>query len=187
MKNYTLIIGLTIFSGLMAFCCLSVFGIRLGGDKNKIESCPSLPENFAKDHLVGSWIGSYFENTERLLIREDGTYKQIFSNDFLNFESDWQEWYIEYDPNGYVRLHMVGMRRCDGLESECNDPGGGLPGHTFVINPCENNSMTYPDNEVILFVTGSLSDVPRGIMLQQAAFAGSDWSYTFRLEEPVLP
>jgi len=185
MKNSILILGITILIGALSiFSCLSIIGDKLTGDKNEGLACPPLPENFKESDLVGSWIGRYFENKERIIIRDDGTYKQIFSNDFLNFESEWQKWYIEYAPQGYIRLHMVGMRRCDGLESECNDPGGGLPSHTLVINPCDNISMAYPDDEITLFVTGSTSDTPRGIMFQQATFAGSDWKYTFRLEEP---
>lgn len=188
MKNPILILGITIFTGVLTTCCcLSVFANKLVDDKNNGLACPPIPESFKEADLVGSWIGRYFENKEKLIIREDGTYQQIFSNEFLNFESEWKKWFIEYDSHGYVRLHMVGMRRCDGIESECNDPGGGLPRDTLVINPCDNLSMTYPDDEIILFVTGSTSDVPRGIMFQQATFAGSDWKYTFRLEEPVVP
>lgn len=190
MKNRVPVIAIALFSGLVVMCCcfIALRNILLGNnDIIETKSCPPLPDNFSKDYLVGTWIGRYFESTERLMVKEDGTYKQLYSNDFFNFESDWQKWYIEHDPSGYIRLHMIGMRRCDGLESECNDPGGGLPKGTLVINPCENTSMIYPDDEIILFVTGSYSDVPRGIMIQQAALAGSDWSYTFRLEEPLLP
>ena len=169
---------------VLCICVLAFANFYRNSQKAKAPACPPLPQNFTESDLVGTWIGKYFESTDRLIIRADGTYKQIYSSDPpIYFESDWQKWYIENDPDGYIRLHLEGMRRCDGLYSECNDPGGGLPSQTLVINPCTETSMTYPNNEIIVFVTGSLSDVPRGIMFQQASFAGSDWSYTFRLEE----
>ena len=74
------------------------------------------------------------------------------------------------------------MRRCDGLDSECNDLGGGLPSDSRAINPCAPGYVTL-DDEVILFVTGATIDVPRGIILRQAKLAGSDWTYSFRFAE----
>jgi len=180
---------LTIAAVLITLCvtcmCVSSFvTFYRDTQKAKAPTCPPLPQNFTESDLVGTWIGKYFESTDKLVIRADGTYKQIYSSDPpRNFESDWQKWYIENDSNGSIRLHLEGMRRCDGLDSECNNPGGGLPSQTPVINPCTQTSMTYPSNEIIVFVTGSLSNVPRGIMFQQARLAGSDWFYTFRLEE----
>jgi len=172
-KEWKIIIGIAI--GLITLCtmciCVSSF-ISFYSDNQKVEAsaCPPLPKDFTEPDLVGTWVGKYFESTDKLIIREDETYKQIYSSaPPINFESDWQKWYIEYDPDGYIRLHLVGMRRCDGLDDECNNPGGGLPPQTLVINPCTKTSMTYPNGEIIIFVTGSLSDVPRGIMFQQAS------------------
>lgn len=191
-KEWKIVIGIA--TSIIALCavCLcplsfaSFFTFSRGNQNADASACPPLPKDFTESDLVGTWIGKYFGNIDRLIIRADGTYKQIYkfnTNEPSGFESDWQEWRIEYDPHGYIRLHLTGMRRCDGLDSECNNPGGGLPSGDLVINPCEETSLTYPKNEVILFVTGSLSNVPRGIMFQQAKLAGSDWSYTFRLEK----
>jgi len=151
-------------------------------EKVKVPACPPLPKTYTESDLIGTWIGKYFGNTDELIIRADGKYKQIYTNETLSFESDWQEWHTEYDPNGYVRLHLAGMRRCDDTDSTCNNPGGGLPSGVVAINPCEPEYIFYA-NEVILFVTGFSSDVPRGIVLWQARIAGSDFTYGYRLEK----
>lgn len=172
-----------VFIGIITACsCLSISKLTSNEDNIETPACPAPPTNFSESDLVGTWIGKYFGNVEKLIIRSDGTYKQIYSDGTLNFESDWQKWYMEYDPNGHVRLHLAGMRRCDGLDSVCNDPGGGLPVGEAALNPCEPGSLSF-DDEVILFVIGPASDVPRGILLLQAKVGGSEWNYTFRLDE----
>src|SRR5512143_1091071 len=80
-------------------------------------NCPALPENFKESDLIGTWTASYTLDTDTLVLREDGKYKQIYDNpkaDF-HFESDWQTWWVEYRDVGYLWLHMEGMRRCDDL------------------------------------------------------------------------
>ena len=187
-KEWKIIIGIATVLVLPIVMCVMCLGISSlisfyrTEQEAKIPACPPLPTSFTESDLVGTWIGNYFGNIDKLIIRADGTYKQVYSGDYVNFESDWQKWYIEYDKDGFVRLHLEGMRRCDGLDSECNDPGGGLPSGTIAVNPCLPGEVVLND-EVILFVTGSLSDVPLGIMFQQARLAGSDWTYTFRLEK----
>jgi hypothetical protein len=161
---------------------------REGAAKNGEGSpaCPALPGAFQPADLVGTWIGVYFGNTDRLVIRDDGRYKQVYQfyrDELPGFESEWNRWYLETDSRGNTELHLLGMRRCDGTDFECNHPGGGLSDDTPVVNPCEQALLYYPAGEVILFVTGSDSDVPRGIMLQPGRLAGSDWSYTYELEK----
>ena len=152
-------------------------------NKAKI-GCATLPDDFSESDLVGTWTAEYSggDSIDKLQIRSDGTYKQLFSSTGeLNFESDWQEWNLEYNQNGYALLHLKGMRRCDGILAQCNDPGGGLPEEDVVVNICEDTPMNYND-EVILFVIGS-SSAPRGFRLIHARAAGSEWNYGFQLEE----
>jgi hypothetical protein len=184
-KEWKITIGVAIvliLSCVICLCISSLISFYRTEKEAKIPTCPPLPPNFTESNLVGTWIGNYFGNIDKLIIRADGTYQQIYSGDYVNFESDWHKWNVEYDKDGYVRLHLAGMRRCDGLDSECNDPGGGLPSDSQAVNPCTPEWVTL-DDEVILFVTGTTSNVPLGIMLQQAKLAGSDWTYTFRLEK----
>lgn len=187
-KEWKIVIGIIVVLALPVAMCVICLGasslISFYRTDKKTESpaCLPLPTSFSESDLVGTWTGYYFGHIDKLIIQADGTYKQIYSGDYINFESDWQKWYIEYDKYGYLRLHLAGMRRCDGLESECNDPGGGLPSSRTVVNPCPSGEVIL-DDEVILFVTGTTSDVPLGILLRQARLAGSDWTYTFNLEK----
>jgi hypothetical protein len=143
-------------------------------------ACPPLPSDFEESFLIGTWIAEYFDDTDTLIINPDHTYKQIFNSNSLSFESDWQDWYFEYSPQGYGELHLTGMRRCDDTNRICNTIGGGLPIGERAINPCTSVYITYSD-EVVLFITGYSGDVPRGIVLRQARLAGSDWEYGFKL------
>ena len=164
-------------------CCIIVFHPTSDNNIDYTKACPPLPSNFKESDLVGTWIGHYFSNIDKLIIRADGTYKQIYSSDPpINFESDWQKWWLESNPNGYALLHMQGMRRCDGTDTECNNSGGGLPYDSLVINPCKAEDL-HLTHEVILFVTGYAKPIPRGIILRQARLAGSDWTYGFFLDE----
>lgn len=153
--------------------------------------CPPLPDKFSDTDLVGTWVAEYFggDAIDKLVIRADGTYQQIFSSNWLNFQSDWKNWRLESRPDGFVLLHLDGMRRCDDVESICSNPGGGLPNDEVAINQCNEGNEGYISysGEVILFVTGYARDVPREIVLRQARLAGSDWTYSFRLDESVKP
>jgi hypothetical protein len=146
----------------------------------EIHYCRPIPDGFTESDLIGNWIGKYFGNVDELIIRADGTYKQVYSSDTLKFESEWQKWKLEYAADDTVRLHLSGMRRCDDTDSVCNLPGGGLGG-TMAINPCTYQYITYTD-EVILFVSGFDKKVPRGIVLWQAKIAGSDWNFAYQLQ-----
>lgn len=144
-------------------------------------ACPALPSDFEETFLIGTWIAEYFDDTDTLIINSDHTYKQVFNSNSLSFESDLQDWYVEYSPQGYGELHLTGMRRCDDTNSICNTIGGGLPIGEEVINPCTSEYITY-SGEVVLYITGYSGDLPRGIVLRQARLAGSDWEYGFKLK-----
>lgn len=172
---------------VLTIYCLMCIGFLFLSDfidnqQAKAPTCRPLPQNFSEVDLVGTWTGDFFGSIDTLIIRADGTYKQIYSSEHKNFESDWQKWHIEYDTDGYVRLHLEGMRRCDGLDSECYDPGGGLPTNSPAVNPCAPEWLIF-DDKVILFVTGTTRNVPKGLILRQARLAGSDWTYSFNLEK----
>jgi hypothetical protein len=181
---------IAVFAGIIIACCgvsILIYALnKYKGAKVEAPACPTLPTNFSESDLVGTWVGRYFGNVDKLIIRENGTYKQVYSDETLNFESDWQKWYIEHDSHGFVRLHLAGMRRCDGLDNVCNNPGGGLPDGEQALNPCEPGSLSF-EGEVILFVIGTTSDVPRGVLLLQPKIGGSEWNYTFRLDAIDVP
>jgi hypothetical protein len=175
-------ITVLILLGVLMLGC-QVIPDKISGENSISPACRPLPSDFTEGDLVGTWIAEYRGGLgiDLLIIDQGGLYKQIYSSEIINFESDWLKWSLEYDPEGYAILHLTGMRRCDDFEFICNDPGGGLPDGEIAINQCKGGYLTYSD-EVILFVTG-VPKFSRGIELQHARLAGSEWSYGFRLEE----
>ncbi len=152
--------------------------------------CPPLPETFKESDLIGTWIASYnIFTTDMLIIREDGTYKQVFEDNVpetdyhYRYDSDWQEWWIEYRESGYLRLHLKGMQRFDNVSGLPREGGGTS---RRAIDTCEFVEVPMTD-EVVLIVTGvsnrAKSTTPRGIELRQTRLAGSDWAWSFRLQD----
>jgi hypothetical protein len=154
-----------------------------------ITICPPLPNSFQINDLIGTWQAKYGDgSTDTLIIQGDGKYKQIYNDPSskLSFESGLLDWQAEKRESGFIRLHMIGMHRCDDLGSVCTRQGGGVdPKELRSIDYCEGQVIEMP-NEVVLIVTGvpsSNSNIPRGIWLRQTRLAGVDWSYTFELQE----
>jgi hypothetical protein len=148
-------------------------------EATKTPACRPLPESFTESDLIGTWVANYGGRPikDMLVIREDYTYKQIFTDippdqtsrdewQDRSFESDWKRWWIEYRPSGYIRLHMEGMRKCDNTDEMCARSGGGVsPDYLLTADVCEDEIITMPD-EVVLTVAGYPVPVPRGIVLR---------------------
>jgi hypothetical protein len=189
-KSGTKVIIVVIVAGFL-FACRSFSQGTTQPTKPSIEAtkmyaCPALPQTFKETDLIGTWVTSYSLNDQDILIlREDGIYQQIYDDPDAGqrYESDWHEWWIERRESGYLRLHLEGMRRAGEIESIFNREGGGIDPELFTaIDYCENKVVEMPD-EIVLIVTGSKDDVPRGIILRQTRLAGSEWTWSFRLQE----
>ncbi len=151
------------------------------------QRCPPLPATFKESDLIGTWIADYGRgDTDILELRDDGTYKQTYSNPLtgFRFESDWRKWHVEHRASGYLRLHMEGMRQCSDISSLCRNASGGN-GDLIPIDYCEGAGARSED-EVILIATGvsenNVPFAPRGVWLRQMRLAGSDWTYKFELQ-----
>lgn len=182
----------TLLGKLARLAILSVVVLVLNACSNGHEEqdqvktiCPALPKDFTKNDLIGTWVADYANgNIDIIIIREDDKYKQIFSSTApeLSFESDWQNWWIEQRDSGYFRLHLEGMHQCSDLESICQNPGGGIDSDLFSnIDYCEDTTIAM-EREVILIVTGTQYNVPKGIVLRHPQISGSDWSYMFEYQ-----
>jgi len=73
--------------------------------------------NFSEANWVGTWMAGTPDQVDTLIVRADGTYKQIVHIEFPNrspidYESDWQPWHLEYSNNKIPYLHLIGMRFC---------------------------------------------------------------------------
>lgn len=84
-----------------------------------MESQPP-PATFQETDLVGTWEGHYGSpwGTDRLIIRENGTFRQIYINEKgYIYETSWNKWWVERLPDGRVRVHLEGARYyLDGIE-----------------------------------------------------------------------
>lgn len=163
-------------------------GAVLQGNRGS-EGCKSIlpPGTFQEADLVGTWVARYGGNAiDTLIIREDGTYKQIFDDPIpgYHFESDWQKWRIEYRESGIPYLHMEGMRKCDGISERCRREGGGGDDILW-FDFCEHRVIPMR-GEVILLVVGvpeRFTQPTRGILLRQLSADPDSVGGTFKLQE----
>lgn len=67
------------------------------------------PATFQESDLVGTWEARYGKGVDRLIIRADGTFKQIY-RDRTYYETPWNKWWVERLPHGGARVHLEGAR-----------------------------------------------------------------------------
>ncbi|HUW14590.1 MAG TPA: hypothetical protein VM537_33025 [Anaerolineae bacterium] len=72
-----------------------------------------LPPDFTEEDLVGTWETRYGRRTDKLVLRDDGTFKQMYRDitqgDYA-YETPWSEWWLERFADGRIRLHLRGAR-----------------------------------------------------------------------------
>lgn len=77
------------------------------------EPYSSPPTAFRDADLVGGWQVQYMEwGVDRLVFREDGTFKQSYQDltQRYAYDSRWKEWWVERFRDGRVRVHLQGAR-----------------------------------------------------------------------------
>jgi hypothetical protein len=175
-----------LLSACQSICHYTAKPTKLTVEVIKTYSCPALPPTFKEADLIGTWVPSYSLNDkDTLIIEENGTYKQIYNDPDAGqrYEGNWQEWWIEYRESDYLRLHLKGMRRAGEIDSIFNREGGGIDPDLFTtIDYCENDVVEMPDG-IVLIVTGVKDNTPRDIVLRQTRLAGSEWTWSFQLQE----
>jgi hypothetical protein len=154
------------------------------------KGCTSIlpPETLQESDIVGTWIAKYGSAaTDTLILKEDGTYKQIYNNSITDYhyESDWQKWWLEHRESGIPHLHMEKMRKCDGISERCRREGGGGDDILW-FDFCEHR-MIAMRGEIILLVVSVPSNYfdqpPRGILLRQLSGDPDTVGGTFKLQE----
>ncbi len=90
------------------------------------------PRSFQDSDLVGTWETHYGRSLDRLIIREDGTFRQLYQSGYAEdyaYETPWNEWSLDRFSNGTVRLHLQGARYYrDGIEiGELDGMGDSCP------------------------------------------------------------
>ena len=178
MKKKLLFFG--IFGLPVAFCVWLIIFIY---QKEHVQGCDPMPGDFSEKDLTGTWIANRSYRSDTLIIKGDGTYKQIvhFEEDgelSLVYESVWQPWYISLSEENYTYLHLEGMRFC-GMNPQipCDQREG--DGYDF----CRDETVMMI-NEGILIVLASFGDPIAGkqpthyyISLNYPLGSENSWSY----------
>jgi hypothetical protein len=71
------------------------------------------PTTFEDEDLVGTWRARYDGRVDTLILRADGTFKQIYEDrheeDYV-YETPWNEWTVDRYADGRARIHLQGGR-----------------------------------------------------------------------------
>lgn len=153
--------------------------------------CAPMPGDFSEEDLEGTWIANGPGRSDSLIIRADGTYKQIVHRGTafdspIQYESDWQPWYLVHSEESISYLHLEGMRFCGmntGISCSVRDGGG--------YDYCRDESIKML-NEGILIVLASFGPNERplpGTEIPQYTISlsyplGSQGSWWYRLQSP---
>jgi len=136
--------------------------------KQEENICKVPPEGFSEDDLWGTWVARRLENSDTLIFREDGKYKQIIHIETpeINYESDWNTWKLHQSDDEIPRLYLDGMRLCVYLfEADCERIGtdGGV-----WWDMCSKKAIEMPTDKGVVMVLGvseRIKQPSRGILL----------------------
>jgi hypothetical protein len=166
------------FAGAIAICFLGVVVCyltlaRTERQQPSVSRCSPTGGAFSEANVVGTWVAIRPDQRDTLIIRADGTYKQIVHVEFaegspIDYESDWQPWHLEYSADRIPYLHLTGMSFC-GMNPDipCQKHDGG--GYDF----CQDKYLPM-NGEGILIVLSNTLYYP----------LGSENSYIYRPQEP---
>ena len=126
------------------------------------DSCGPPITNFDIKDLFGEWKTGISSDNDTLILKEDGTYKQIIhvesSSSNFDYESSWLPWSMSISDQGIPYLHLDGMRLCVYWEGmDCQITG---EGKSYWYDFCKKEWLQTP-GEGVLLVLGP----PKGIKL----------------------
>jgi hypothetical protein len=114
---------------ILLFLLAPILIISLVGISCTASDYKNPPLSLQESDLLGLWETHYGQHqTDSLILRDDGTYKQTFTNTDYTFETDWNQWWLDYFPDGRVYIHfdqgryyLYGIRiaELDGLGDPC--------------------------------------------------------------------
>jgi hypothetical protein len=92
--------------------CCGIVWVR----ESQLPSPP--PVTFQDSELGGTWEAHYYGGRiDRLVIKGDGTFKQVYYEKNYVYETPWNEWWVERFLDGRVWVHLKGARYfVDGIE-----------------------------------------------------------------------
>lgn len=147
---------------------------------NSIREClaapySSPPATFQSAALTGTWQVHYMDwGVDRLIIRADGTFKQVYRDRTLDgyvYETPWNAWSLERLADGRVRIHLQGARYyLEGiriaeengmhpawLDSECDDPWCAEAWPRGFFDPVGHDEVVHMVEELVLNVRSDSS------------------------------
>lgn len=74
------------------------------------------PPGLEGTDLAGKWEARYDVGVDQLILRADGTFKQIYEERIgyvvrvYSYQTPWNHWWVEDTADGGVRLHLEGAR-----------------------------------------------------------------------------
>jgi len=97
---------------------VAVTGLSCAGPFRSLQMCLRAPyspppEVIVPSDLVGTWEAHYGRSVDRLILRADGTFQQVYIDHYdeeYTYETDWNAWSIQRLRDGEVRLHLRGAR-----------------------------------------------------------------------------
>src|SRR5271157_5857224 len=107
--------------------------------------CIPPPKGFSEKDLVGTWSAGL--NQDTLIIKSDGTYRQIVHHidPNIDYTSGWQRWWLEYHQDGIPYLYLEGMSLCGEDPSwNCSQVAN------YGDDSCNNHHISVENGEVLL-------------------------------------
>jgi hypothetical protein len=125
-----------------------------------MSGCNFLLPYWDESDLIGTWFAAEWsspQSFDTLIIKEDGTYKQIIELERLEtyYESDWQSWWVEYDEYGYPYLHLEGWQICASDSRYYDDCNWVNDEETLWPDYCGQRYLQPGENEIILTIFGN--------------------------------
>ncbi len=104
------------------------------------------------DSLEGVWETRYSEEqTDRLILRSDGVYKQVFQSGERVLETEWNPWELEHLPSGNVRAVFE--------QGRFNASQAGLPINMEFYDPFEGEIVRMRNKLVLQVRTDSAGNL----------------------------
>jgi len=98
---------------LIGCTCLSLLPLPLA-DPMCLEFPYSAPSrSLQMSDLAGSWETQYGRSVDRLTLRSDGSFQQVYQDGYVldySYETPWSPWWVEHLEDGQVHLHLQGAR-----------------------------------------------------------------------------
>ena len=150
----------------------------------------SPPEGFEPLDLVGTWETHYGRSVDKLTLKADGTFQQVYVDHYdeeYTFETDWNQWPVQRLSDGRVRVHLLGARFYQDGIHVAEEGGWGHGAGSFYdplsVRPVDMdgklilNVRVDPDGELILYHMWSTGD-------QGFAMTGCERDIFRRVEAP---